>query len=235
VIAEDTGRSPRLAPAAMECLPPDTGNTELLHLPGTPEQRAQWLDPLAGTIRSAFSMTEPDVTSFDATNIAATVGALRRRVRSQTREMVHDRRCGPALQTADPAGTLRSGRATTPSACDPAHPAGCPRRERTSSDAALLRAAGPSRNRIKRSTGACSQCASRSGARLHVGPGLARPGGRPVIAPAIQLHGLAGVADDVPLAMISSRARTLRIVDGTDDVHLCTVAREQLRRYRNPR
>lgn len=56
-----------------------------------------------------------------------------------------------------------------------------------------------------------------------------------VIDRAIQLHGAAGVTDDTPLAMIWSRARTLRIVDGPDEVHLRTVAREELRRYRPPR
>ncbi len=73
-IAETAGRSPHIAPEAMNCSAPDTGNMELLAMFGTPEQQERWLKPLlAGEIRSCFSMTEPEVASSDASNVATRI------------------------------------------------------------------------------------------------------------------------------------------------------------------
>jgi acyl-CoA dehydrogenase len=320
-LAELSGRSPYLAPEAMNCAAPDTGNMELLHLFGTEGQRREWLAPLLdGTIRSGFSMTEPAVASSDARNIATTItrdgdhyvidghkwwttGAADPRCRL----LIVMGRTDPAapahrqqsmiLVPADAEGVeiVRSlpvfGYHDQHGHCEIRYrgvrvPVGNLLGGEGDGFAIAQARLGPGRvHHAMRMLGMAERAlelmARRALGRVAFGGPLADQGvvreqlaesrleieqarllvlrtawlidtagakaarteiaGIKVVAPrvaervlsrAIQVHGGAGVSDDLPLARMWASARAIRIADGPDEVHLRTVAREELARHR---
>jgi acyl-CoA dehydrogenase len=319
-LAELTGRSIEIAPEALNCSAPDTGNMELLHLFGTPAQRRRWLDPLLeGTIRSAFAMTEPEVASSDARNIRTsitrdgdeyvvngrkwwTTGALDPRcalliVMGRTdpdadpyrqQSMVLVPMDAPGVQVLRglpvfgyldqhghgevlltdvrvPASNLLAGEGDgfrlAQERLGPGRVHHCMRALGVAERAlelmcrrALSREAfgrplaqqGVVQQQIAQSRMAIDQArllvlqtawlidtvgtkAARSqvAAIKAVVPQVACD----VVDRAIQVHGGAGVSDDVPLAQMYAGLRTLRIADGPDEVHFRSVARAELGRY----
>lgn len=320
-IAEITGRSPYIAPEALNCSAPSTGNMEILHMFGTPEQQKLWLEPLMdGRIRSGFSMTEPNVASSDARNISTsivrdgdeyvingrkwwTTGAADPRCeililmgktdpdaaphRQQSMILVpldtpgvevirslpifgyHDQQGHAEIQFTDvrvPASYMLSGEgegfAIAQARLGPGrihHAMRCigmaerglemmARRttERTvfggplSEQGVIQTWIAESRLEIEQARLLVLKAAwmidevGAKGAAIEiaavkiVGPRAARS----VLNRAIQAFGGAGVTDDVPLARMWASARILGIADGPDEVHLRSVARQELRKYR---
>ncbi|GAA1556770.1 acyl-CoA dehydrogenase [Dactylosporangium maewongense] len=321
-LAEETGRSPYLAPEALNCAAPDTGNMELLHMFGTPEQKQQWLTPLLeGTMRSGFAMTEPDVASSDARNISTsivrdgdeyvingrkwwTTGAADPRCdilvlmgktdpetavyRQQSMVLVpvatpgvtivrslpifgyHDQHGHCEIRFDDVRvpvtsllGAEGDGFAIAQARLGPGriHHAmrclGMAERglelmvRRTMAREAFggpLSEQGVIRNWIAESRmeieqarllvlktawlidrGGAKDAATEIAAIKVVAPRVARN----VLDRSIQAHGGGGVTDDFPIARMWASARILGIADGPDEVHLRTVARTQLRCYRD--
>ena len=320
-LAEITGRSPSLAPEALNCAAPDTGNMEVLHLFGTPEQKERWLRPLLdGEIRSAFGMTEPDVASSDATNISTrierdgdhyvingrkwwTTGAADPRCkimilmgktdpdghpyRQQSMVLVPFDTPGVEVVRALPVfgyqdqhghcevtltdvrvpvenlvGEEGGGFAIAQARLGPGRIHHCMRSigiaeralelmcGRTSSRVAFgkpLAAQGVIQQWIAESRIAIEQARlltlktawlidkhGPKGARTEVAaikvvaPRIALE----VVDKAIQAHGGAGVSDDTPLAEMWAGLRTLRLADGPDEVHIRSVARAELAKYK---
>jgi acyl-CoA dehydrogenase len=320
-LAEVTGRSPNLAPEALNCAAPDTGNMEVLHLFGTPEQKERWLRPLLdGEIRSAFGMTEPDVASSDATNISTRIerdgdhyvingrkwwisGAADPRCKimilmGKTDPEGHPYRQQsmvlvpfdtPGVEIVRPlpvfgyqdqhghceitltdvrvpvenlVGEEGGGFAIAQARLGPGRIHHCMRAigmaeralelmcARTSSRVAFgkpLAAQGVIQQWIAESRIAIEQARlltlktawlidrhGPKGARTEVAaikvvaPRVALD----VVDKAIQAHGGAGVSDDTPLAEMWAGLRTLRLADGPDEVHIRSVARAELAKYK---
>jgi acyl-CoA dehydrogenase len=320
-LAEITGRSPYIAPEALNCSAPDTGNMELLHLFGTPEQKKQWLEPLLdGTIRSGFSMTEPDVASSDARNISTSI------VRDADEYVVNGRkwwttgaadpRCELLVvmgQTDPGADTYRQQSmilvpVDTPGVrivralpiygywdqhghCEIVYddvrvPAGNLLGEEGSGFAIAQARLGPGRiHHAMRCIGmaerALEMMVRRTMSRVAFGGPISDQGvvrtwiaesrmeieqarllvlkaawlidhvgakgaateiaaikvvaprmARQVLDRAVQAHGGGGVTDDFPLARMWASARILGIADGPDEVHIRSVARVELDKYR---
>ena len=318
-VAEITGRSIDIAPEAINCSAPDTGNMEVLHMFGTPEQQQLWLQPLLdGRIRSGFAMTEPDVASSDATNIATrierdgddyvingrkwwTTGALDPRCRilivmgktdptadthhQQSMVLVpmdtpgvtvhrslpvfgyHDQHGHGEIEFRDvrvPAANLigdeGAGFAIAQARLGPGRIHHCMRmiglaeraldlmiaraKERVAfgkplADQGVVREAiALSRIEIEQARLLTLKAAAMidevgaKGARTEiaaikvVAPRVACD----VVDRAIQVFGGAGVSDDFPLAGMYAGARSLRLADGPDEVHLRDIARMELRR-----
>ena len=320
-VAEVTGWAPRLAPETINCQAPDTGNMEVLHMFGTPEQKQQWLEPLLdGQIRSAFAMTEPSVASSDARNIATSIvrdgddyvvnghkwwisGTADERCRifilmgktdpdgppHRQQSMILIPRETPGVDVVRhlptfgyqdqhghseirftdvrvPATNLIAGEGDgftiAQARLGPGRIHHCMRligmAERSvelMAKRALQRTAfgrpladqGVVREQIALSRIEIEQArllvlktadlidrVGAKGARTEIAaikvvtPRMACT----VIDRAIQIHGAAGVSDDLPLAEFYVWARALRLADGPDEVHLRSVAREELARHR---
>lgn len=318
-LAELSGWSPEIAPEALNCAAPDTGNMEVLHLVGTAEQKRQWLEPLlAGEIRSGFAMTEPDVASSDARNIRTsivrdgdeyvvsgrkwwTTGAADPRCRvlivmgrtdpeattyrqqsmvlvpmdAPGVEMVRslpvfgyeDQHGHGEIEFHDvrvPVGNLLGaegdGFAIAQARLGPGRVHHCMRaigmaeralslmvqRARTreafgrplAAHGVVAAQIAEARMAIEQArllvlktawlidTVGAKAAATEVAAIKVVVPRMACT----VIDDAIQVYGGAGVSDDVPLAAMYAGARTLRIADGPDEVHVRTVARQEIRR-----
>lgn len=320
-IAEITGRSPYIAPEALNCSAPSTGNMEILHMFGTPEQQERWLEPLMdGRIRSGFSMTEPNVASSDARNISTsivrdgdeyvingrkwwTTGAADPRCeilivmgktdpeaeayRQQSMILVpintpgvevirslpifgyHDQQGHAEIQFTDvrvPASFMLSGEgegfAIAQARLGPGrihHAMRCIGMAERGLEMMARRVkerevfGGPladqgvvqtwiaeSRLEIEQARLLVLKAAwmidevGAKGAAIEIaavkiiGPRAARN----VLNRAIQAFGGAGVTDDIPIARMWASARILGIADGPDEVHLRSVARQELRKYR---
>ena len=201
-LAEITGRNPWIAPEALNCSAPTPGNMELLSLFGTPEQKERWLEPLLeGEIRSAFSMTEPEVASSDATNIATRIE------RDGDDYVINGRKWWTSGAMSPRCELLIVMGVTDPDAerhrrqsmiLVPKDTPGVARRALDEPVRLRRRAARrPRRDRLRQRPRAGGEPARRGGRRLPPRPGAPRPGPHPP-RDARDRDGRAGARDDVP-------------------------------------
>lgn len=317
-LAEITGWSPEIAPEALNCAAPDTGNMEVLHLFGNEAQKQQWLEPLLrGEIRSGFAMTEPDVASSDASNISTSINRIGGEFVINGRKWwttgAMDPRCQVlivmGLTDPDAESYRRQSMVLVPMNTpglsivrnltvfgyedqhghaeilfeDVKVPIANLIGEQGSGFEIAQARLGPGRvHHCMRAIGmaerALSLMVSRSAERTAFGKGLNQQGvilewianarvdieqarllvlktawlidtvgakaarkeiaaikvvvprmAERIIDHAIQTHGAAGVSQDTPLAAMFAGIRTLRIVDGPDEVHLRDIARIELK------
>ncbi|HEY9416513.1 MAG TPA: acyl-CoA dehydrogenase family protein [Pseudonocardia sp.] len=319
-VAEISGWSPVIAPEVINSQAPDTGNMEILHLFGTPDQQEQWLTPLLeGEIRSAFAMTEPAVASSDATNVQTSIA------RDGDDYVINGRKWWIS-GTADPRCAIFIVMGKTDPDAQPHRQQSMVLVPRDTPGVEILRnipvfgyqdqhghseiqftdvrvpvsnllgeegggfaiaqaRLGPGRihhcmRLIGMAERAIEAMVKRATSRVAFGKALSDQGvvqeqiaisrleveqarllvlktawlidnhgakgarseiaGIKVIVPriacaiidrAIQIHGAGGMSDDFPLAYFYAWARALRMADGPDEVHLRTVAREELKRW----
>jgi acyl-CoA dehydrogenase len=322
-LAEITGRSPTIAPEALNCNAPDTGNMELLSMFASEEQKRQWLRPLLdGEIRSAFCMTEPEVASSDAANITTRIerdgddcivtghkwwstGALRPQCRVLIVMGVSDPNADPRsrysmlLVPKETQGVQVLRGMSVLGFTDATHgghaeiifdevrvPAGNLLGAEGQGSMLAQARLGPGRiHHCMRLVGMAERAFDLMGERAWA----RRPFGRPlaeqgviqewvaearvrieqlrllvlraawlidtvgareartqisaikiaapqtaewVIDRAMQAHGSGGLSQDFPLASLHAQARSLRFIDGPDEVHRMVVGRRELARYR---
>ena len=239
-LAELMGRS-LVAPEIFNCSAPDTGNMEVLAQFGSPQQQARWLAPLLqGEIRSAFAMTEPEVASSDAANIAM------RFVRDGDHFVLDGRKWWTSGAGDPRCAVLIVMGVTEPDAepyrrqsmlLVPMDTPGLSVRRPLGAHGMAQEAIALSRCEIEQArlltlqAAATLDAAGNKGARDLVGmikivaPRMACA----VIDRAIQLHGAGGLSQDHFLAHAYAAARSLRLADGPDEVHLAALARSMLK------
>lgn len=319
-VAEVSGWSPALAPEAINCTAPDTGNMEMLRAYATPDQKARWLVPLLdGSMRSALAIAEPDAAASDPSTVQTT---LRRdgdayviTGRKWFVSNVTDPLCQVVLVVgrsapAGPEGSayscvlvprdapgLETGRnvpmfgyqvqygLTEVTFRDVRVPVTSLLGEDGEAFAVLRSRLGDNRvhhgmRMVGMAERAIDLMVRRASSRVAFGGPLADQGvvreqialsraeveqarllvlktawlldrdgaaaaasevaaitavcprmACQVIDRAIQIHGAAGMTDDWPLALLYTWARTLRLANGPDDVHLAVLAREELQRH----